>query len=128
IKNLVPSLKSATENLLPKFSANETDGLLIPKKAKITEFTHGIGFCFEIYENAGIDYFNYLVFKAKYKKHSTTFVSSYKQIDPFYFMTQLKNIPESNHLLVIKALGFSEVHDAFFHEFSLDTFRNAFIQ
>ena len=128
VKNIVPSLKFAVDSLLPKLNQKEDDAFLIPLQSNSTELDYGIGFCFELYKNGAIDYFKFYPFKAKYKKHSTEFASSFSEIDPYNLIAKLKNIQDSDKMLLFKTLGFVEVYKKFLKQSSIEAFRDAFVE
>lgn len=129
VKNIVPSVAVASENLLPNLDEKLESSLFIPKHSSKDEFQHGIGFCFGLYKIDGVDFFRFFTFKAKYKKRSSEFVSSFKEIDPYYFLDQLKKeVSVSDKHLVMKSLEFNQSYERFIHNFSIEDYREAFIE
>ena len=124
-KNIVPSLEDAKENIIPEIE--KKDSLHILKQEKTTEKTHGLGFCFELTTRKKNPFFNLIPFRAKFKKRSTDFVSSFQGIDNFNFIELTKNLNVEDKLLTIKSLNFQDVNYDFIDEFNIENYRKAFI-
>ena len=125
-KNIVPSLEVAKENIIP--TIEKKDSLYILKEEKTIEKTHGLGFCFELTTRKKIPYFNLIPFKAKYKKRSTEFISSYQDIDSYDFIELTKDFDTEDKLITIKALNFQGINYNFIDEFNIESFRKVFIR
>ncbi|MCF6223872.1 MAG: SNF2 family helicase [Flavobacteriaceae bacterium] len=125
VKNIVPSLDVAKENIIP--TIEKKDSLYILKKEKTIEKTHGLGFCFELTTRKKIPFFNLIPFRAKHKKRSTEFISSFQDIDSYDFIELTKNFTAEDKLITIKALDFQGVNYSFIDEFNIENFRKVFI-
>jgi SNF2 family DNA or RNA helicase len=129
VKNIAPSVSVASESLLPKLDKKLEDALYVPKYSDANGFQYGVGFCFGLYKEGGIDLFDFIPFKAKYKKHLKEFTSSFKQIDFSCFLSQLKkDVSLSDKHLVLKSFEFDRSYNWFIRSFSVDSYREPFIE
>lgn len=128
VKNIIPSFKIAAEVLIPKLAASEENTLLVYKQNEPNTFEKGIGFCFELYKNKAINFFDFFPFKAKYKKNTQEFASKFKEINSYDFFEHLKDISEVEKSILLKALEFNESYQKFLNTFSVETFRNTFVE
>ncbi|QTE21355.1 DEAD/DEAH box helicase [Polaribacter cellanae] len=128
VKNIVPSLEMASSNLIPKLDKKQEDAFLISSENKSQELEYGIGFCFDLYRQNKIDFFSFLPFKAKFKKHSKEFASTFKEIDRYNFVEQLRTISVLEKNALLQAIEFREIYERFLNNFSIDMYRSSFIQ
>lgn len=128
VKNIVPTLEVAVKNLIPKLEKKEEDGFLLPLQNNVFAFENGIGFCFELYKIQGASYFKFTPFTAKYKKNSEEFISTFREISPNNFVEKLADIADTDKSILLKALGFAQIHQLFLNKFSLENYRDAYIQ
>lgn len=124
IKNIVPSIATAKEELLPPLDEQTEDSLYLKEKKHSPAGTHGIGFCFEFsgYENNN---FKLIPFKAKYKKRSKEFLSSFKEIDEYNLIAQFKDLSPQDKNTIIAALEFEETNNKFLRTFTVETLQEA---
>ncbi|MFV0247746.1 MAG: SNF2-related protein [Tenacibaculum sp.] len=129
VKNIVPSLDLATKKLLPIIDQKTKDSFYVLKHPPTQEHQHGIGFCFSLYkDSSGKNFFNFIPFKAKYKKHSKEFISSFKELNSFNFIEQLKKgLNNTDKSVALKAVEFSDSFASFVRDFSIESFRGIFI-
>ena len=128
IKNIVPSIEIVKENIIPKIDSKVKDSLQLLVKQNKAETTYGIGFCFDYIKSEGYYIFNFLPFKAKYRKRSIDFISSFNKIDQQNFIEMLRGNDWKDKDIVLKILEFQDMNVKLFaKEFSIETYRNAFI-
>ena len=127
VKNIVSTDTVLEAEFIPTLNKETADSFLVPHLTKSTELTHGIGFCFSLYAIQGRNFFQFLPFKAKFKKHSTEFASSFKVIDSHNYIDQLKSVSQRDKNQMFTALEFVEAQERFTHENTIDCFRDTYM-
>jgi len=125
IKNIVPSIEVAKEKIIPIIENN--DALLILKEPKPKEMQYDIGFCLEFGSSYKKHFFNLLPFKAKLKKASYEFVSSFKEIDDYNFIEETQSFDLEKRHIVMKAIEFQSKNDLLIDTFSIENLKTASI-
>ncbi|NQX86922.1 MAG: hypothetical protein HRT67_13665 [Flavobacteriaceae bacterium] len=129
IKNIIPSVSIATDNLLPKLDSKAENALYVIKNNETQHINYGIGFCFNTYKSSNINLFEFIPFTGKFKKHVKELSSSFKQIESYALNTIFeRNLPESDKLIIIKPLEFSTQYEHFLEDFSIEEYRLTFIK
>lgn len=124
VKNIQPSAQEAKDVLIPQFDKNQKDSLLVRKKNEISTATHGIGFCLDIGKHQGFNSFYFYPFKGKFKKYSNEFASSFKEIDIYSFVSQLKDTNANDKQVILQALEFI---DTYKRNKDFNVYRDSFI-
>lgn len=127
IKNIVPSIEAAKEELLPQIDDQTKDSLFIKEKKQSPIKTHGIGFCFDFYRYGETYSFSIIPFKAKYKKRSMEFVSSFTEINEYNLIENFKGLGPKDKNSIIAALEFGQTYDRFSNRFTVEDLREASI-
>lgn len=127
VKNIMPKLNIAIEKLIPNLHANNEDALLLPIPNGILTNESGIGFCFDRYKMKEAEFFEFTIFTAKYKKNSTEFASTFREIDAYNFVERLPEIPENDKTLVLKALGYAQIYQNLLNKFVIENYHKAFV-
>lgn len=130
VKNIFTNSDLFKESILPNLDEQDQTSLAILTQEKTQEaHTQGIGFCFEI-DNYLIDHiyaFKFIVFLGKYKKHTKELATSFRALD-YYNLGNFKELDNVCKSIVLDAVKVEEKNKEFFYQFSLDSFREAFIQ